>query len=367
MNIFRIAAKEIKSDFRDVRTLFFMMLFPIVLIFILGTALSNAFHWTISVDDVHVLYNDQQAGPLSPYIQTMVQAAKKAHIDFQKASDHIKGTKAVQEGKADGYIEISPHGVELYTNERNKIKGSIVEGMMAAFVGRYQLAMAVSEVKPGFVPSNKHVHDEYIQERSLHSKRKPGAMDYYAVAMTTMIALYSALPGSSLLRGERTRKTADRLLAAPVRKSEIFIGKLTGNVAANFLCVAVVMLFSQWVLHADWGHHVSLVWLLMLTEVVLAISFGLGMSYMARTEGAARTIAMVIIQLSSFFGGAYFPIDETAWYAHLSPLSWMNDTIFKIVYANDLSSVVPTMLLNIGIAALFLMIAVVSMARREGL
>ncbi|KPD00040.1 hypothetical protein LR69_01713 [Geobacillus sp. BCO2] len=89
----------------------------------------------------------------------------------------------------------------MYTNERNKIKGSIVEGMMAAFVGRYQLAMAVSEVKPGFVPSNQRMHDEYIQERSLHSKRKPGAMDYYAVAMTTMIALYSALPGSALLRG----------------------------------------------------------------------------------------------------------------------------------------------------------------------
>ncbi|KPD00041.1 ABC-2 family transporter protein [Geobacillus sp. BCO2] len=107
MNIFRIAAKEIKSDFRDVRTLFFMLLFPIVLMFILGTALSNAFHWTISVGDVHVLYNDQQAGTLSPYIQTMIQAAKKAHIDFQEASDHIKGIKAVQEGKADGYVEIS--------------------------------------------------------------------------------------------------------------------------------------------------------------------------------------------------------------------------------------------------------------------
>ncbi|KJE32270.1 ABC-2 type transporter family protein [Geobacillus kaustophilus] len=367
MNIFRIAVKEIKSDFRDVRTLFFMLLFPIVMIFILGTALSNAFHWTISVGDVRVLYKDQTAERLSPYIHAMAQEAKKAHIDFRKVLDHMDGKQAVQEGKADGYVEIGPRGVELYINERNKIKGSLVEGVMAAFVGQYKLAMAVSEVKPGSVQPDHSPHEEYIQERSLHSKRNPGAMDYYAVAMTTMIALYSALPGISLLRGERTRKTADRLLAAPVRKSEIFIGKLAGSVAANFLCVAVVMLFSQWVLHADWGHHVSLVWLLMLTEVVLAISFGLGMSYMARTEGAARTIAMVIIQLSSFFGGAYFPIDETAWYAHLSPLSWMNDTIFKIVYANDLSSVVPTMLLNIGIAALFLMIAVASMARREGL
>lgn len=367
MNIVRIAVKEIKSDFRDARTLFFMLLFPIVLMFILGTALSHAFQWTISIGDVRVFYKDQTAGQLSASIHAMAQAAKKAHIDFQKAPDDMSGKQAVQEGKADGYVEIGPHGVELYTNERNQIKGSVVEGAMAAFVGQYRLTMAVSQGQPGSFQTDRSPHEEYIQERSLRSKRKPRAMDYYAVAMTTMIALYSALPGSFLLRGERTRKTADRLLAAPVRKSEIFIGKLAGNIVVNFLCVAVVILFSKLVFHAYWGRHFSLVYLLLLTEVVLAISFGLGISYLARTEGAARTMAMVLIQLASIFGGAYFPIDEAKWFVHLSPLSWMNETIFKMVYANDVSSVVPTMLLNVGLAAVFLLIAVASVARREGL
>ena len=49
--------------------------------------------------------------------------------------------------------------------------------------------------------------------------------DYYAVAMTTLIALYSALSASYLIRGERLRKTADRLIAAPVHKGEIFAGR----------------------------------------------------------------------------------------------------------------------------------------------
>ena len=43
--------------------------------------------------------------------------------------------------------------------------------------------------------------------------------------MTTMIALYVAMGASSLIRGERIRKTGDRLIVAPISKAEIFIEK----------------------------------------------------------------------------------------------------------------------------------------------
>ncbi|MEC3543548.1 ABC transporter permease, partial [Bacillus thuringiensis] len=43
MNIFNIAVMHIKRDFRDVRTLVFMLAFPVVLMLVLGTALTNAF------------------------------------------------------------------------------------------------------------------------------------------------------------------------------------------------------------------------------------------------------------------------------------------------------------------------------------
>lgn len=72
-------------------------------------------------------------------------------------------------------------------------------------------------------------------------------MDYYAVVMTTMIALYAAMGASSLIRGERIRKTGDRLIAAPISKAEIFIGKVLGSLVANALCILLVMLFSKFV------------------------------------------------------------------------------------------------------------------------
>ena len=85
--------------------------------------------------------------------------------------------------------------------------------MLTTFVDKYNVAVEVAKVDPtkvSTVISNGN-HNDYIKETSLQA-RKPGSMDYYAVVMTTMIALYAAMGASSLIRGERIRKTGDRLI-----------------------------------------------------------------------------------------------------------------------------------------------------------
>ena len=110
---------------------------------------------------------------------------------------------------------------------------------------------------------------------------------------------------------------------------------------------------------------------MLLSEVFLALSLGLGISYIAKTPDASKMIIMIVIQLSSFFGGAYFKIEIAAgilgFITNLSPLTWANQAITKLVYMNDLGAVVPAISLNLGISVLFLGIAIVSFQRREGL
>ena len=100
--------------------------------------------------------------------------------------------------------------------------------------------------------------------------------------MTTMIALYAAMGASSLIREERIRKTGDRLIAAPISKGEIFVGKIIGSLVANALCILLVMLFSKFVFQANWGEHLGIIFIILLTQVFLAISFGLGIGYITK-------------------------------------------------------------------------------------
>ncbi len=374
MNILNIAVKEIRHNLRDRRTFIFMLAFPIVLMLILGSALSNAFDRKVSIGDLHVLYKSTAGPAIAPSFEAFTKEAGKSGVHFKEAAARTDGKKEVKENNVTAYAEISDKGIVLYGSDRNQIESSIIQGMLEAFADKYNMAAAVASVDPAKTSAaldGGGIKNNYIEDRSLKEAKQQGSMDYYAMAMTTMIALYSAISASTLIRSERTRNTALRLMAAPIRKGEIFLGKILGCLFINSLCLLAIMAFSHFAFKADWGDHIGLVIVLLLSEVFLAVSLGLGISYIAKTPDASRMIITIVIQLSAFFGGAYFKIENAKGILNLimnlSPLTWANQAITKVIYLNDLHAAIPAISLNLGIAVLFLGIAILSFQRREGL
>lgn len=372
MNIINIAINEIKRDFRDVKTLVFLLAFPIILMLILGTALTSAFSSTVTVNDVHVLYkNTTNNQDVAASFQSFAKAAAGSGVHFKKAADNVDGKNEVKENKVDGYVEITNKGIKLYESDQNSIEASIIQGMVTAFADKFNVVSAVEKVVPAQVGTAlaNGSHKNFFKETSLNAAKQPGSMDYYAIAMTTMIALYGAMGASFLIRGERLKRTADRLVAAPITKAEIFIGKILGSILTSALCTIIVVLFSKYVFKCYWGDHLGIVFLVLLSEILLATSFGLGVSYITKTEGASNAIIMVVIQLVAFFGGSYFPIQDSKGFdfTDLSPLKWANDSVVKVIYSNELWPAIHAALLNVGISALFLIVAILFLKRREGL
>jgi ABC-2 type transport system permease protein len=373
LNILNIAVKEIKHNLRDRKSFIFMLAMPIVLMLILGLAFTNIFNSKVTVGDVNVLYKDTADAPVSSAFQAFANEAGKSGIHFKQATEKMSGKKEVEENNYTAYVELTEKGIQLFGSNQDGIEEGIIQGMLTAFADKYNLAAAVARVdatKVSTVMTSSFSHD-YIKEKSLQSPKQPGSMDYYAMAMTTMIALYGAMAASSLIRGERARNTAFRLLATPVSKGEIFLGKILGCLVVNAIFLSVVVGFSHFVFKANWGDHFGIVALVLLSEVFLAVSFGLGISYIAKTGEASRIIIMLVIQLSSFFGGAYFRIGDATGIisivTNLSPLTWANHAITKIIYANDIGAAFPAIGLNLGIAVLFLAFTIISLQRREGL
>ncbi|MED2398228.1 ABC transporter permease, partial [Bacillus thuringiensis] len=219
MNIFNIAVMHIKRDFRDVRTLVFMLAFPVVLMLVLGTALTNAFDSdSQAIKDIQVLYKDEASSTFSQSFEAFTKEVDKSGIHFKKASEGIDGKEEVKQNKYAAYVELNKDGAKFYGSDKSSVEGSIVEGMLTTFVDKYNVAAEVAKVDPSKVSTvfSSGNHNDYIKETSLQAAKKPGSMDYYAVVMTTMIALYAAIGASSLIRGERIRKTGDRLIAAPI-------------------------------------------------------------------------------------------------------------------------------------------------------
>ncbi|MED4461525.1 ABC transporter permease [Metabacillus fastidiosus] len=374
MNIFIIAMNELRRNIREVQTFLFYLAFPIVLMLILGTALANTFDNGISVDDIHVLYNDKATNEVSHSFHIFKEEMKKSDIYFHKASAGINEKDAVKQGDYDVYMELDNNGLNLYGNELNTIKTSIVQGVMQAYVDKYNLVSEVTKINPAKANEALKVStsNEYIKEKAINSKEQPSSMDYYAIVMTSMIALFSLYHCYDLFRSEKTFNIDTRLMAAPIRKADIFIGKLIGCFIINAVSILTVLTFSKFVFKANWGNHPLLVIAILFSLILFGISLGMGISHLLKTPEAVTVTSVIIVQLACFFGGAYFPMNASEggtlnMIATLSPLTWTNEAIKKIIFTDDLTAAVLPISLNLLLAIILLSSTILSINRKEGI
>ena len=376
MNVLNIALKELIGSFRDRRTLFFMLAFPLVLMLVLGTALSNAFNTVQdAAPSIRVLVQDNSTGQQHTAFAAFRQGMEGSGFKFTDAAQGINGPAEVEANRYDDYAVVSDSGIQLYGSDRNAIESNLTQGMLSAFADRYNAAAAIAASEPSKAAaafSSSAPADGYVQETSVTLDRMPGAMDYYGVVLTVMIALWSALSAANLVKSEIRQGTALRLIAAPVRKSEIFAGKVLGSLAVNMICVLIIIVFSREVFHAYWGNHMLLVIAVLLSVVVLSVSLGLGISYLMG-QRASGGLIMLLVQLASFFGGAYFPLGNMdtgsllKYASNLSPIHGANQALTELIYDNSSSAALQTIGINAGIAVLLLAGCGLMMSKREGL
>ncbi|MEF2964728.1 ABC transporter permease [Paenibacillus sp. M1] len=377
MNILNIAFKEIKHDIRDRWTLIFMLAFPIVLILILGVSLSNDFSGGSGLGDIRVLVRDKSGGgTLEQSFEAFMKEAEKSGIRFEAWSEGMNGREEVEQDRYDDYVELGSGGISLYGSSRNTIESTIVQGMLTAFADKYKTVSALAHAGQDIAVmqmtgTGEQLEQNYIKETSIVPDRQPGAVDYYALAMTCMVALWGSWSASRLIAFETKRGTVKRLIAAPVSKGAIFAGKVLGSICSNMICVCLIIVVSKFVFKAYWGDHMLYVLGVLLTEVILAVSLGLTVSYLFK-DTARKSVIMIITQLAALFGGAYFPmsVDEDlgaiGWIAGLSPIRWGNVALTKIVYGGETAAMWPVVGLNIGLAILMLLGSAALMRRKEG-
>lgn len=373
LNIWRIALKELKAG-RDFKMIVMMVATPVLLTLILGTVLANAFNPSVAVGDIRVLYvnNSPEDNRMTKYWNSFVGQAAEAGITFEQVIGHTDAKLEVENNRYVGFVEVTGDGIDYYGNSRSSIESGIAQGMIASFADRYKLAAEVAVTDPEQADAfmSEGMNAGHVQAVSLDAARQPSSMDYYAVAMTTLIVMYAAMTAAQLIDTERKRNTASRLLAAPVRKGEIFAGLVAGNLLQNVIYILVVVLISKYMFNVYWGDNLGLVLLVLLTQIVFALSLGLGFGYMIKGK-AAGSVVMMIIQVGAFFGGSYFPVEDMTGIlrtmTNFSPLEWTNDAILQIIYADNGSAAASAMLLNLGFSVVLLGTAVILMRRREGL
>jgi ABC-2 type transport system permease protein len=360
MTIIRVLSKEIVQNLRNVKAMVMMLLFPLILMLVLGSALSGAFDQSSQFKDVNIIYTSPSDGSLAQAFSGFLTKGREMGFNFTKTQNAQEAVERVKNGNYACFINVGENELEIYENDKDAFKAQLVEGVLGAFIQRYKAISQIALVNPAVVGKiiNDQSNPNFVKLLSLGEMRQPKSIDYYAVTMLTLIILYASKGGAYAIKGEKTAKTMSRLLCAPIKKYEVLTGKILGSLVITSLQVLVVILISKFVLKAYWGDHLGVISLLLASEVAMAVSLGIGVAFMVKNESG---ILNFLIPLFAFFGGSYMPIDgfgkTMLFITNFSPVRWVNKAIFGVIYSNDYSSVAQAIIINLGLAAIFVVIA----------
>ena len=363
MRVLLIILKEIKHSVRNFKANAMMVLFPIVLIIILGAAFSGAFDNTINLGEVSVLYTiDEKAG--GPAFETAFNSfckglSDETGIKFEETKDFAAGMAGIENKRYNAYFHITgePARVDMYKNERSGYKPGIIENAMGSFLDTYVTMSVIARNNPAALSAQQsNENAEYVKLSSIDKNKQPSSTDYYAITMLTLILLYASLTGFWGIRSEIEEKTAARILCSPTTNYQLLAGKVFGGITVTTLQALVVILFSWLVLKADWGNDPFTVALLVISYSIMAVSIGVALAYMIRNGEAANGILNSVIPVLVFLGGGYVPLStmgaNLSAVASVSPVKWINSALLKVIYDGDYSDVIVSICINLGLAAL---------------
>ena len=174
--------------------------------------------------------------------------------------------------------------------------------------------------------------------------------DYYGISLMIYGALNAATIGANSFMEERIKAGNMRIIFSPQPDPSLYLSKI----AASFLFTEIAYLIDFGILHFVFGVNIGGTYtgyvLLVLTVAILFSSaLGVMCCCIFKSENITNQILSTVLTILCLLGGVFFSLDgfgETVRkICLLSPVKWILNTLFAIIYDRDLGQVLPTILL----------------------
>ncbi len=306
-----IIRKEFTQIFRDPRTLWLILVMPIVQLFLLGYAA------TTDVKNVPIAVWDQSRTPESRALLDAFRAADYFRIAYEvRSEDEIQ--ILIERGKVRAALLIPPDYARRLLEGDAQVS-MILDGSDAS-VGSTALSAARLVGQSYAV----RVLTEQASRRGLAAVVQPPlevrtqvwynpdlVSAYFMIPGMIGMILYfiTALLTASAIVRERERGTIEQLIVTPIRSWELVIGKVLPYVLLGFFDTMEVLLIGHFWFKVPIRSDLSLI--VATSGLLLLSSLGIGLfaSTIANTQQEAFLTVMFTMLPGIFLSGFFFPID----------------------------------------------------------
>jgi ABC-2 type transport system permease protein len=183
---------------------------------------------------------------------------------------------------------------------------------------------------------------------------------YFLIFMLTAVAF----------QRERSQGTMERLLVAPLRRTELVLGYLIGFLRFALMQALVVLLFVLVVLQVHVRGNVGWLFLVLAVLTVGAVNLGIFTSAFARNETEIGQFIPLFIVPQMLLGGLFFPLTTLPvglhQLAYLLPLTYANLALKDVMLAGaGFATIWPDLLVLLGWSVVLAGVAAFTLRRER--
>jgi ABC-2 type transport system permease protein len=329
-----VARKEFRQLLRDRRSMILILTMPILLTFLFGKALETG-----DLRGIPAAVLNEDDSPESNKIVTAMSTYAEIQLQGETATREEAYT-LLAEGRIKAVI-IIPKGfmaqiekgqeaqLQLLLDGTDNNSAPIVEGVAKRVIQRYNAERAVKGLwAQGVRPDRgrRLIQPVYVQTEIRYN---PG-LQYLGYVMPGVIGLTLQLLTVMLMAisipRERERGTLDQLLATPITRTELILGKLLPYFGISLLNVGTILVVADRWFNIPVQEGLPLLLLLCALFVLTSLATGLLISAISHSQFQAVQIAVFYVLPVFMLSGAYAPIEAIPDY--IRPISYL----FPLMY-----------------------------------
>jgi len=340
---------NLKRMIRERSNIFFVFIFPIALVLLIGVQFGGGFAPAVGV-------HRADDGQLSDEIVTGLE--EDGSVEVLEFEDDDELTTAVERGSAQAGI-LLPAGmedraasgdvVEIGLMSRPDGTGSQLQSVVGAVIA--DVMAPVGAARFAAVETGTPFSETIAVAEQMSGRAEPieigvsavgeavfpdtlGQFDLGASSQLVLFVFLTALAGSSALILTRQLGISKRMLSTPTPIRTIVVGESLGRFGTALLQGVYIMILTLIIFQVDWGDPLAAVLILI---ALSAVGAGAGMlmgATFSNDQQAAGVGVMVALGLAAL-GGAMFPIDlfspTMQRIAHITPHAWALDGYAELV------------------------------------
>lgn len=369
--------------FRSIGGLFWMFIFPLVLMTAMHFAFGSIYDYQNSIDPMRTILITEGQGVYQEGFEDLIESLSEEGSEDQlfilEEADSLEEAKAKLAGEeAEIIFVVSDGDVEVYLQENHSITSVAVAGSIAdTYKQRYQLIADALEQDPAYameLVNDARENVTYtVSQKEKAFGAEPNPYNWYFLSTLVMGILFMAMMGINMVGDLRAdvSAVAMRYSVSPARKGQMVVTAFAARVIPGLVIVAIQLMVMKYVFGIYLGNDYLKLGLFAVAAVMFSISFGVicGLCFKGDVHQRGNK-ATSLIMISVFLSGEmisqlpglfekYFPI-----FNKINPATVLNMALFKLTIGNSAEGFFMNIAEIIGLTVVFLAIGV-AVLRRE--